>query len=140
MTPQDRVTPLLGKRGKEGKPAAHRLDHMPDPFDQDDGQVGKSQLDRIESKLDRLLALMGPRPNPAPGGVRGRRKYQARHFLRAVLLDGPLTWDAVTEQAVQANHSEHTLRRIRHEIANIEYRADEAPLWHLKEGVRRDGA
>lgn len=131
----------MGKRGKEGRSPAHRLDHMPDPFDQDDEQVGKSQLDRIEGKLDRLLALVEFRPaKPASVGVRGRRKYQARHFLRAVLLDGPLTWDAVTEQAVQANHSEHTLRRIRHEIANIEYRASEAPLWHLKEGVRRDGA
>lgn len=85
-------------------------------------------------------APVGWTTTPIPG-KRGVTRYRARHFLRAQLLDGPLTWGEIVTRGDEFGHKEHTLRRARGLVADLIYPGgDSPPVWKLKEEVRHDGA
>lgn len=103
-----------------------------------------TELRLIRESLGRLEELLGGGDSKTADSKRPRRgqaHHRARHFLRAILLDGPLTWDEVKSRGDQFGHSERTLRRARPGIADVVFQRDgQPPLWRLKEEVRRDGA
>lgn len=117
-------------------------------MDRKDEQV----MDQHESPVVRELTairllleeLVHPAPSAQRSSARSSRRRQAASFLRVVLMNGALTWAEIVEKGSEFNHSEHTLRRVRNEVADVAYRrgaaSGEPPVWALKEEVRRDGA
>ena len=131
--PDERVPNLVDERAKRAMPTGGErgpiLGHM------ESDQVAK-ELAAVHAKLDLILALLGGsserKPGPTPGGKRGLPRYQARYWLTVELRAGPLTWAQVVERARSTKHSERTLRRIRTDVAYMERRGLEAPVWKLK--------